>query len=153
VPIAETEHFGAITYIEDSVIEFPEGIPAFETERRFLLIERESSAPVVFLQSLQRPDLLFLTLPASAIDPSYHGCVPAEDLERLGLPSGRYPEEGSQVLTLALVTVREDRSATANLMAPVIVNLATRRALQSVQPDSGYSVAVRLRGSRQGKEA
>jgi flagellar assembly factor FliW len=144
--VAETAHFGTIDYAEESVIEFPQGIPAFEREHRFLLIQRESSGPVVFLQSLRHPDLLFLTLPVRVVEPGYRGCIAGEDLERLGLAADRQPEEGREVLTLVLLTIGQDGSAaTANLMAPVVINLATRRALQSVQPDSGYPVAVRLR--------
>lgn len=152
--VAETAHFGAIDYAEESVVEFPQGIPAFETERRFLLIQRESSAPVVFLQSLQHPDLLFLTLPVRIVEPAYSGCIASEDLDRLGLSADRQPEEGREVLTLSLLTIGQDNAVTANLMAPVVINLATRRAIQSVQPDSGYAVAVPLRwDGLKGKEA
>ena len=144
--VAETAHFGAVDYAEDSVLHFPDGLPAFETERRFLLIERESDAPVVFLQSLDSAALVFLTLPVRMVDPGYAGRIGPEDLERLGLLADRQPEEGREVLTLAIVTVGDEGAASANLMAPVVVNLATRQALQSIQPDCGYSAAQPLPG-------
>lgn len=144
VAVAETAHFGPVDYTADSVLDFPDGLPAFETERRFLLIQRESAAPVVFLQSLHSAALVFLALPVRIVDPGYAGRIAPEDLERLGLPDGRQPEEGREVLTLALVTVGEEGAATANLMAPVVVNLATRQALQSIQPDCGYPAAQPL---------
>jgi flagellar assembly factor FliW len=35
--------------------------------------------------------------------------------------------------------VAEHRSPTANLLAPIVVNLKTHRAIQAIQADSGYS--------------
>jgi flagellar assembly factor FliW len=148
MPQVDTLHFGTIDYGEDSVIHFPEGIPAFETEKVFVMIQQESTAPVLFLQSLQRADLVFMTVPATLVDPGYRGSLAPEDREALELPAAVEPEEGKQVLTLAIVTVGEDRTPTANLMAPVIVNLATRRALQSVQPWSGYSAQHSLQAKK-----
>jgi flagellar assembly factor FliW len=152
MPQVDTLHFGAVDYDEHSVIHFPEGIPAFDTETHFVMIQQESTAPVLFLQSLQRADLVFMTVPAGLVDPSYRGSPGPEDIETLELPAGGEPEEGKQVLTLAIVTVGEDRIATANLMSPVIVNLATRRALQSVQPWSGYSARHPLQGGKPAAE-
>ena len=139
MPQIETPHFGLLEYTDDKVLDFPHGIPAFEVERRFLALERPETAPVIFLQSLSRAELVFMTLPVSLVEPGYRGAMSPEDLEALGLQADRQPEEGREVLTLVLITVDEHRQATANLMAPVVVNLATRRAVQSVQPGSGYS--------------
>jgi flagellar assembly factor FliW len=152
MPIIDTPHFGRLEYTEDNVLEFPFGIPAFETETRFMALERPETAPVIFLQSLSRPELVFMTLPVSLVEPGYRSDVSAEDLEALGLVTDRQPEEGREVLTLAVITVDENRVATANLMAPVVVNVATRRALQTVQPDSGYSARHPLPGEHSGGE-
>jgi flagellar assembly factor FliW len=152
MPTIDTPHFGTLEYSEDNVLEFPFGIPAFETETRFMALERPETAPVIFLQSLARPELVFMTLPVSLVDPGYQSGVTPEDLEALGLAPDRQPEEGREVLTLAVITVDEDRTATANLMAPVVVNVATRRALQAVQPDSGYSARHPLPGGHSGGE-
>lgn len=144
MPQAETLNFGSLDYDERAVIEFPRGLPAFEHERRFVIIEQESMRPIIFLQSLSRPDLSFMALPAHSVSPAYKLSPASEDLEDLGLPPDREPREGEDVVTLALVTVWDNRDATANLMAPVVVNVATRQAFQLVQPWSGYSHQHRL---------
>jgi hypothetical protein len=51
--------------------EFPLGLPAFEDEKRFLLIERAEFSPLVLLQSAVRPELRFVCAPASILDPDY----------------------------------------------------------------------------------
>lgn len=132
-----TEHFGPIEYSPDQVIAFPEGLPAFEDEREFLLIERAATAPVIFLQSLRRPELAFITLPAALVEPSFRLAPAPEDLEALGLEGEVRPDAG--LLCLAIVTVPENGPPTANLMAPVVINLAARLGRQVIQAGAPYS--------------
>ena len=64
-----TKYFGPVAYEESNVLRFPAGLPGFEEERRFLSLEQPAHAPLVFLQSLTTPDLCFVALPASSIEP------------------------------------------------------------------------------------
>ena len=134
-----TEHFGILRYDAGQIIHFPAGLPAFDNERGFLPIEDPSKAPVVFLQSLSQPGLVFITLPVLAIDPTYQLMMAEDDIEALDLPVADQPKIGAEVLCLAIVTIFEDYPPTANLMAPIVVNLATKNALQAIQTESGYS--------------
>lgn len=135
----QTRHFGDIEYRSDAVLEFPAGLPGFEREKRFLPIEHPSSKPIVFLQSLTRPGLCFITLPVRALEPSFSLALSPEDLDLLSLGQEARPEIGRDVLCLAIVSVAEGRPPTANLLAPLVVNLANRHGVQAVQTDSGYS--------------
>ena len=87
--VCETRYFGPVDYDEESVLEFPEGIPSFETERRFLVVRQPANYPMVFLQSLSDQDLCFVALPVSAASPRYRLRIPPEDLAALGLPAHR----------------------------------------------------------------
>jgi flagellar assembly factor FliW len=138
MPQLVTTHFGSVDFEPEAVIEFPLGLPAFETETRFLAIEQASTAPVVFLQSLQTPDLVFMTLPAALVVPSYEFAPSAEDLATIGIDPGS-PPAPAKILHLVVVTVSEDRRATVNLMAPLLLNWEKRLAIQSLQPWTGYS--------------
>ncbi len=139
MPAAETKYFGSLSYAPEAVFDFPQGLPAFEDQRQFVFIETPKHAPLVFLQSLQNARLCFLALPVRVIDPDYRLAISVEDLEALDLNPMRQPTESADVFVLALVSVGADSPATANLMAPIIVNLATRRALQAIRRDSIYS--------------
>ena len=134
-----TSRFGVIDYPDEAVIHFPEGLPAFETDVRFLAIERPDAAPLIFLQSLEHPGLCFLTLPALLIDPRYHLSLCADDLASLGLPTDRQPEIGGDLVCLCILSLPESGPATANLMAPVVIRRDLRAGLQTVQLDSPYS--------------
>lgn len=111
-------------------VEFPNGIPAFETERCFRLADRE---PLWILESESNPDLSFLLLPVGLIDPEYQLALSAEDRETLNW------SESTRLLCLAVITAAEDLPPTVNLLAPVVVNLDCDRAVQAVRSDTKYS--------------
>jgi flagellar assembly factor FliW len=80
-----------------------------------------------------------MTLPVRTVDPTYELTVAAEDLCVIGLPEDCQPGINSDVLCVAIVTVSEDRPATVNLLAPLVVSLATRRGVQAIQAGSSHS--------------
>jgi flagellar assembly factor FliW len=139
MPLLETKYFGPLAYREESVFNFPDGLPSFDDEKSFVPIELPQNAPLLFLQSLLQPSLCFIALPVLAVDRKYRLAVSPEDLAELELDPDRQPELAREVLVLALVSLHDGFSATANLMAPIVVNVTTRRALQAIRRDSTYS--------------
>jgi flagellar assembly factor FliW len=139
MPEASTKYFGIVAYNPDAVLHFPAGLPAFDEERDFIALEPPAHAPVVFLQSLTRPDLCFVTLPVLVVDAGYELEMCREDLEVLGLETTRQPCIGNEVACFAVLSAREGCAPTANLLAPVVVNPATRRAVQAIRADARYS--------------
>lgn len=137
MPVMNTERWGTIAYEPGAEIEFPRGLPGFETRRRFVAVHQPASHPLVFLQSLEEPGLCFLTAPAAAVEPDYRLEIGAEDLDTLGWDLDR-PPSLKDVLCLAVLTVREN-GPSANLLAPVVVNLSNRVAVQAVSPEPRYS--------------
>lgn len=133
----ETKNFGLIECEMESAIEFPRGLPGFEERRRFLPIRTEATEPLIYLQSLEDGNLCFITLPVLAVDPAYRLDISDEDLEEIGLPRGHAPDLGPEVLCLVVVSVKEE-GPTANLLAPIIVNVGNRRGVQAIAPHSAY---------------
>jgi flagellar assembly factor FliW len=138
MPETETTNFGLIHFAPESVFEFPHGLPGFEDRHRFLPVQNPRSAPILFLQSLEDPALCFTTLPIWVIDPGYHLHVMEQDLDLLGLTQDREPRIGEEVMCLAILSIRKT-GTTANLMAPVVINLRNHVAVQAVSPETGYS--------------
>jgi flagellar assembly factor FliW len=134
----QTKNFGTITYQQDSELEFPCGLPGFDGRRRFVAVRFVESDPLVYLQSLEDPGLCFITMPVLAVDPRYRLKIAGEDLEQLGLPISRQPRIGEDVFCLTVLSMRE-AGPTANLLAPIVINLRTRRAVQAIAPESDYS--------------
>lgn len=132
MPRCATKYHGEMEFEDQSVVRFPLGLFSFESEDRFLLIEQEALHPLVFLQSLQTPELCFLSLPVFVVDRDYRLEISEKDRQAIGLPSGRQPRIGEEVLCLALVVIQPNGPTTANLMAPVVVNMQTRTAIQAI---------------------
>jgi flagellar assembly factor FliW len=136
----QTRYFGSVEFDKSSLLEFPEGLPGFEQERRFLMLRQPQNQPLAFLQSVDNPGLCFVTLPAHAACPGFRLSLNPEDLEALDLETGRQPAPGRDVLCLAILSFAENAPPTANLLAPIVVNLRTLRARQTLQAGSRYSL-------------
>jgi flagellar assembly factor FliW len=136
MPQCETRYFATVSYDDQTVITFPAGLPAFEPCRRFLPIEDAVRRPFIFLQSLEDPHLCFLTVPVAALDPGYQLKMSPHDLATIGLQ--RPPAHGGDLQCLAVISFGGNGAATANLLAPIVVNAATRQAVQAVRDDSVY---------------
>ena len=129
------------TVIDESTgtpVLFPYGLPGFEQEQRFRLVEHPKLAPLVLLQSEETADLCFVTLPVATLVPGYHLAVAESEYEALGLNPAA-SAAGPSVLALAIVTLPENGPASANLLAPVVINLSSGRAVQTVRADQQYS--------------
>src|SRR5438270_13649722 len=134
MPHCTTKYFGTISYEESSVLEFPAGLPGFESECRFVSLEQPVHQPLVFLQSVVTPNLCFIALPAAAVEPSYELEMDDTDLEVLGVETAT----GKNLLKLALVTISET-GMTAKLLAPIVINTANLRAVKPFSPNPRYS--------------
>lgn len=134
----QTKNFGTINYQPDSELEFPRGLPGFDGRKRFVAVRFVESDPLVYLQSLDEPGLCFITMPVLAVDPGYRLKVNNDDLGEIGLPGARQPKIGEDVFCLTVLSIRET-GPTANLLASIVINLKTRRAVQAIAPEGGYS--------------
>jgi flagellar assembly factor FliW len=131
MPTAHSEQFGELEYTEESLLLFPRGLPSFEHARRFVLIEQPQHAPLVHLQSLENASLCFLAAPIRQIEPHYELQLNLEDQELI--------RATDSVLELALLSATTDGQISANLLAPIVIDLPTRVAVQSVRSDTRYS--------------
>jgi len=137
--IIQTDRFGELHVNEDVLIHFPEGILGFESLRKFLLVAREHDSGFAFLQSAERPDLAFVVTDPLGFRPDYRPML--ADADRAVLEwDGKAPLQ-----VLVIVTVPEDvRETTANLLAPVVINVEKRIGRQVVQVDTTFSTRHRI---------
>ncbi|PPK66465.1 flagellar assembly protein FliW [Actinokineospora auranticolor] len=109
------------------VIEFRVPIPGFPDHREFVLVAVAEDGPLFALRSVDDPDLRFLVVPPAPFFPDYAPQVGTQVLEQLGT------EDPADLLVLLVVTASGSvGDATANLLAPVIVDRSTRRAAQVI---------------------
>jgi flagellar assembly factor FliW len=138
--IVETKYFGAVDSQESAIIKFPLGLPGFEALTDFLCLEQPALRPLAYLQSVSDPQICFLTLPVRVIEPSYEVEIGVEEARLLNLGPA-LPRIGSDIACLAILCIGPDQVASANLAAPVVINISERIALQVLQTRSGHDCA------------
>ena len=136
VPELQSRYFPGLSYREDDVVTFPRGLYGFEDQTAFVLVSEPSLTPLVSLQSLSDPGLCFLAAPFEHLVSDRKPSLTSD--EQAVFSEGRLPSDGA-VLSLAIVTLRGPGSATANLLAPVLIDTEGRRGLQTLQAESGLS--------------
>jgi len=120
------------------VFNFPEGIPAFETAKKFLIVLNEKIKPFIYLKSLDIEELGFVCVDPFLICPDYSVSLPAKDMSLLEL------KDPGSALVLAMVTVEGDpKNTTANLLAPIIINMDNLAGRQVILEDN-YPVRFRI---------
>ena len=113
------------------VIHFPDGIPAFGDGQSFSLVENEELAPFVMLKSVDVEDFGFFCICPFKLDPNYVIELNEEKQKKLKI------SDPDDVTALAIVT-RTDRPEdfTANLLAPLVINVKNRLAKQVISEKS-----------------
>lgn len=122
------------------VIDFVTPMPGFMGERRFVLVRVDDNGLLYALTSVETPGLRFLVVPPAPFFADYFPEIDDETLTALGA------DEPANLLVLLVVTAGDAAGdATANLMAPIVLDQRTRRAVQLVLTGSGLPVRAALR--------
>ena len=119
---------GTVPVVEDNpVIEMVAPMPGFPDHQRFALVQLDDAGVLCSLQSVEDPSLRFLVVPPAVFFPDYSPVIDDATVASLGIASA----EDAMVL-LVVNPGDETGDATANLLAPVVVNLVTRQGGQVV---------------------
>ena len=135
-----TKLFGEIEIDDDKIITFDGGIVGFPDLKRFALMhdegEEDEGQGLSFMLSLDEPAFAMPVVNPLFVKDSYNPVVEDDYL----IPLGELKEE--DMLVLVTVTVPHDiTKMTVNLMAPFIVNAATKKAVQVIlDEDDKYPV-------------
>ncbi len=120
-------------------IELISDLPGFHGLRRFVLVQFDENGLLFDLRSLDQPTVRFVVVPSVAFFPDYAPEIDGATLSQLGIDSSE------QAWLLLIVTIGVDVSdSTANLRAPLLVNLATKEAIQVVLADDRLSLRTPL---------
>ena len=133
--IIKTKRFGEVSYNTEDILSFPRGIPAFESEHDWILVGSDDSA-VKWLQSVGDGNLALPVTTPDAIRPDYNAKIPEDDLNLIGSTNL------NDLALLIVVSIPEAApwNMTANLRAPVVLNLKTRKAVQVIALNEEYPI-------------
>jgi flagellar assembly factor FliW len=135
-----TRIFGTISVKSDQIITLTPGLPGFSELSRYLLIEAHYPPPFLGFQCLDRPDLAFVVMDPVHIIADYQIAPLNGIMQELGAESF----QDLKVLALLTIPPERPREMTANLMAPLVINLKNRRGRQFVVDHPKYSLKHRV---------
>ncbi|MBQ3517235.1 MAG: flagellar assembly protein FliW [Lachnospiraceae bacterium] len=134
--VINTRLFGEVTIDDNKMIYFPGGIVGFPDMKDFALIhdsEDGKEGSIHWLQSVQEPNFAMPVIDPLRVKTDYN---PEADDELLSTIGEINPDE---LLVLVTITVPSDLTKmTVNLMAPFVINVATRKACQVIV--DGYEI-------------
>lgn len=127
-----TSRFGPLTIDEKDIIVFYKGIPGFPQLRRFIYLDRGAEdGPFGWLQALDDAEVAFIVIDPLVLQPQYQVAATVEMVADLDIT------QSEQVQVLAIVTLTDDlATATANLRAPLLINVDKRLGQQLVLEDA-----------------
>lgn len=123
-----TRDFGEQEIAEDKILNFPNGIYAFEDQHRFVMLSPLGNDVFpAWLQSLDNENLCFIVFDPEQIVKDYS--VTADEDCSLAIEKKR--ETSIRYLSLAVVP-EEYKNTTVNLKSPIIVNVDKMLAAQAI---------------------
>jgi flagellar assembly factor FliW len=130
---------GELTVRAEELLTLPTGLYGFEERRAFVLVSagREN---LWWLQSTERPELVFLLADPFKFFAGYEIDVPDADVAALGIDPATTPH----VLVLVTLPGAPNDSPTANLRAPLLIDPDRRVARQIVLGDERLSMTAPL---------
>lgn len=121
------------------VIELVNAMPGFPDDLQFALVRLDDDGVLHGFRSLAREDLQFVVVPPAPFYPDYAPEVDDDVAADLGI------ESTEDVVVLLVVKPGESLAeTTVNLRAPIVVNVATRRASQVILEDAALPLAAPL---------
>lgn len=131
----QTTRFGQVLLQEEDLIQFPEGILGFNDLKRFVLLDDPTDDIFAWLQSCEEPAIAFPVLEPELFAQDYKVNLSKADLEALKVTADMKPR------MFCIVTIPEDPTKmTANLKAPIVVNVAKKMARQCVLQDNNLAI-------------
>ncbi len=132
----ETTRFGTLEIPEATVIELPGGLVGFPSETRFAFLQGTGTDEIAHLQSLLTPAVALPVIDGATFGPAYPRPSAAELAHSAGLP------EGNLAVLVTIAAAAVDQALCANLLAPIVVDLTSRKAAQVVLDPRQYSTAT-----------
>ena len=130
----QSDRFGRIEADASDIISFPKGIIGFTAEHQFVLVRTNSASVVAWLQSASNPSMALPVVSAHVFAPHY----PDVELERYTASAG-LGSSLQELAVLAVLNAQPGVPATVNLVAPIIVNAATRVGVQVMLEGSRFT--------------
>lgn len=131
----QTALLGELEIDETNIITFPEALPGFLEEHKFILIPLDDNSPFSYLQSVKTKELCLIVADPFTFFIDYEVELDEETLQKLEIIN-----EKTNFSLFNILTIPEDfKKTTANLLAPLIINFDKKIGLQFITQNNDYT--------------
>jgi flagellar assembly factor FliW len=133
--VISTTRFGDVSVTEDDILILDEGLLGFADLHKFVLLDDPGDEIFAWLQSCDLADIAFPVLEPELFDQNFSLSLTKHDLAALGA-------EGMERLrAFSIITIPNDpKQMTANLKAPLVINVENRKGRQCVLQDNNLNI-------------
>ncbi|WP_160142003.1 flagellar assembly protein FliW [Nitrincola tapanii] len=144
-----TALFGPQEIQDDEIITFPQGLPGFESSKGFKVFHEEGKPTVHWLQSIEDEELCFSVMEPQLLNLGYEFILSDEQCQLIDL------QEQDEFAVVVLLykngnttpseaeSIPAHQTIQANLAAPVVINVRSRKAIQVLLPKTERITLIR----------
>ncbi|MGM8212554.1 flagellar assembly protein FliW [Virgibacillus sp. W0430] len=132
--LIKTKYLGDVEIEQEKIIQFPEGLPGFQDEKMFVLLNIPGNEMFQALQSICTPMLAFIITNPYQFYKDYTFDLVPSIVEKLHIQK---PED---VAVYTIVTIKDPfHNSTINLKAPLIIHSKNKQGKQYILSKEEYS--------------
>lgn len=137
----ETKYLEELEVENENILSFPNGILGFENSTCFVLIDFPNNSLFKFLQDVDNVDICFILINPWDFFEDYEIDIPDKELDTIDLN----PQIENSLEVYSIVTLGNSlNESTANLLAPIIINIKSKIGKQYVLTYTSYSTKHKL---------
>ncbi len=144
----KTTKFGEIEIDKSTIFDFVGPIIGFSDLKNYTIVDYKPDSPFKWLQSVEDMDLAFPITLCSFFGIDYQFNIPDEEAQKLKI------ENPDDIVVFNIVNIPSSnpQGATVNMLAPIVVNLANKKAMQIVLKNTDFQVRYKLFENKEMKE-
>jgi len=144
----DTTRFGRIEITEDDVIHFPRGLYGLEGTRHYCLLKHDEGGWFYWLQAVDAPSVAMVVTDPCLFFPEYEVPIPDPVAEMLQVRAA-----GDVAVYTSITVAGGERSISANLLGPIVINASACLGLQLILDGARYTTQHRIVPNRPVEEA
>lgn len=139
-----TRYLGEVTIDPDKVLHFPNGLPGFPEETKFVLLDLPGNPVFQTLQSVKTSEIAFIVTNPYYFYAEYTFHLDKQIIEQLRI------QTEADVMVLSIVTIKDpfDQS-TLNLKAPIIMNATIKIGKQYILNENHFPVKASIKSTKE----
>lgn len=135
-----TTKFGEIAVNQEAIFNFVSPIIGFNDLKQYTIVDYKPDSPFKWLQSLEDMDLAFPITLCSFFGIDYQFDLPDDEAQKLEITNA----DDIFVCNIANIPQNNPQDATINMLAPVVINIVNKKAMQVILKNTEFEVRHRL---------